>query len=178
MSVLSVLKDEHVLMLRFAGLLQWEEAEGLETWTKMHGELLALFCALERHEEFEDAVFAPPKGSSAPARFTEDLSAEHRRMMKLRDEVIEAVKNAGGLEPARARPLVDALAAHLRAQFKWEEEHLWPLYAATDPAGDRIHERNALSRLKELERSVLAAGVKLSDASGRGPDLRSAPPES
>ena len=174
MSVLDILTEEHVLLRRFIGRLQWEEPEGSETCARMRKDLLAFFCSLQRHEDFEGEIFRGLDGAAVdPGGLAEELIAEHRKLLARRVEIFEALKNAREDSSAQLKPHVDALADHLRADFAWEEKHLWPHYRPSlNPGVERSLEREALPRLDRLEADMALCGILLSDSSGRGPDLR------
>ena len=172
MSVLSVLTEEHDLLTRFVKKLRWDEPVRQETAKRMHGDLLAFFCALERHEEFEDMIFAGPAGPAVePGRLKKELAAEHRRFSELRAEIVKALDAAQGKTLKPLKPRVDALTDHLTDYFRWEEERLWPCRRPSDdPAVEKAIEASARPRLDKLIDEVAACGVWLSDAPD-SPDL-------
>ena len=170
MSVASVLAEERVLLLRFVGYLSWAEPEGGETAKRVSGDLLTFFCALDRHEEFERTIFG---GSEAGAGL---LSAEHRRLARIRAEILEILRSSRQDTCSRLKPLVERLSAHLRAQFAWEEQNLWPRRPPPTGVTEGAHlENRARANLSRLSAEVASCGIYLSDSSGRGsgvPDPR------
>jgi hypothetical protein len=163
MSVLDVMKEEHALLLRFCAKLRWEEPSGAESPRRVRGDLLALFCALERHEEFENAVFAATgEGKAGPARAPESLLEEHDRLARLRVETVAAVKSADEEPPLGLKSRVDALAAHLRDHFRWEEDALWSRRAPRgDDESEAALENAARARLEGLRAEIQALGIGL-----------------
>jgi hemerythrin-like domain-containing protein len=174
-SVMDVLAQEHVLLLEFVGQLQWDEPLEDQECARMRDDLLAFVGALKRHEEFEDEILVGVSLAGAAAdhaRLSEEWGDEHRLLKRINIEVVDAVKNAFDGSCLRLKPLVDALAAHLREHFKWEETHLWPLCRVSLSAEtERRLESRALVRLGGLKAEAAACGVLLSESSGRGPDL-------
>lgn len=160
MSLSDVLTQEHVLLRRFIGLLRWDEPEGGESPARLSGDLLAFFCALKRHEEFEDIAFA---GEVA------QLHADHRRLKKLDMRIIKLLEDARVGPSERLKPLVDSMAMRLRRHFAWEEKHFWPCYRL--PGGskaERSLEQRASASLKKLADEMETCGIRLSDSCGRG----------
>jgi hypothetical protein len=169
MSVLRILGKEHVLLKRFAGYLAWEAPNRFVPGSRLQHDLLTLFCALDRHEDFEEEIYASGQGTGGDAsRLTEELSVDHELLAGLRREIIEALKSVRADSPT-VRAHLEALVLHLRSYFAWAEEHLWPLYRAPAGSGsDRPTQYRAVSRLRRLADEILSSGVYLTDSSGRG----------
>ena len=179
MKVVNLLIEEHVLLRRFIGQLRWEEPDGDEPSARLRADLLAFFCALSRHEEFKETVFGGSAVAAAAAGpIPEAMSEGRRRLTDLRAEILGALKSERGSSRSGLKKLVDALADHLRAQFDWEEEQLWPFYRSTrNPEAELALEERASAQLALLAAEVAAGGVWLSDSSGRGtsPGERASP---
>ncbi|MFI5346458.1 MAG: hypothetical protein ACHQ51_08800 [Elusimicrobiota bacterium] len=174
MSVVSVLTEEHVLLLRFVGYLGWDEPEGAETPKRVRGDLLAFFCALDRHEEFEETIFGGPAGEAGVlGRLTGVLSEEHRRLAGIRVEILEILRSARENTSPRLKPLVERLAAHLHAHFAWEEKSLWPRRPPSHSVDEEVDlENRARADLLLLSAEVASCGIHLADSAGRGPEVR------
>ena len=163
MSVLDVLIEEHLLLYKFIGYLKRDGDEERAS-ERLRGDLLAFFCALNRHEEFEELVFGGPGGITGPD--PEGFLDQHRRLADLRADILAALKGSEGAVPPDLGACIAALAARLREHFAWEEQVLWPLRTPGGPASEIDLENRASRELQLLTAEVEKYGIRLSEPSG------------
>ncbi|MFI5349133.1 MAG: hemerythrin domain-containing protein [Elusimicrobiota bacterium] len=166
MTIVDELAREHADFLRLVDRLE-ASAGGDERTARrdVRNTLLILIAALDAHERIENLAFGDPRGARPirARRVLELVDAQHREILDLRVEFLEAINSCRSLPMPRLLFLVRRLADSLRAHFQTEEEGLWPLYARSrkpvDPSLRRRLERGVLA----LERDVAARSAAVSE---------------
>ncbi|MDE2141887.1 MAG: hemerythrin domain-containing protein [Elusimicrobia bacterium] len=163
MSVLDVLIEEHLLLYRLVGYLQKGAVESRAP-ERLRGDLLAFFCALNRHEEFEEILFGGPGGVTGPE--PDGLLGQHRRLAEIRAEIQAELKDPERMSAPGLGSRVVALAERLREHFAWEERVLWPLRTPSGPLAEVDLENRARAELLLLTAEAAQQGIRLSASVG------------
>jgi hypothetical protein len=169
MIVAELFAKEHAL---FRVLLDKLELALAQRQVRAHADvsdaLRAVLPSLDQHAEIEDIVFQyPPDGVDDNRKALSEVTAQHRELAGLRNEILFALERASEEYPfAKLRTLTQSLIYNLRTHLETEETRLWPLYqGALKRPLDAVVPIHLEKRAQALEQQLGRAIAAISNTS-------------